>query len=94
MGSHQPFNTKACARFTVGRDHHGWWVVHDRENRVGGLFASEEAALHFARVECGRQPGAVTRAADSEVIELDAFTADHPAFAKAAPASHPLRPAA
>ena len=31
-------------RFTVGRDPHGGWVVEDRLGRVGGLFASEEAA--------------------------------------------------
>lgn len=35
-------------RFTVGRDHHGCWIVRDRLDRVGGLFASEDAARHFA----------------------------------------------
>ena len=42
------------ARFTVGRDHHGWWVVQDRLGKVGGLFASEDAAMHFARVTTRR----------------------------------------
>lgn len=63
-------------RFTVGRDHHGWWVVHDREDRVGGLFSSEAAALHFAEAECAHQPGAVCRAGSGCVVELGDFTAD------------------
>lgn len=35
-------------RFTVGRDNEGRWIVRDRLDRVGGLFASEHAARHFA----------------------------------------------
>lgn len=46
-------------RFTVGRDHHGWWVVEDRLGRVGGLFASEDAAMHYALEESNRDRRAV-----------------------------------
>ncbi|MGF9693257.1 hypothetical protein AAIH46_10590 [Rhizobium sp. 0TCS1.26] len=82
MGSVGPQRSFASnlPRFTVGRDHHGWWVVLDREDRVGGLFSSEEAAVHFAAGECAHQPGAVCRAKAGEVVELEAFAADHPAF--------------
>ncbi len=48
-------------RFTVGRDPHGWWVVEDRLGRVGGLFASEEAAMHYALEESNRDRKAVRR---------------------------------
>lgn len=65
-------------RFTIGRDHHGWWVVHDRLGRVGGLFASEDAALHFASGECGRHPEEICRAPADTAVELDRFTADRP----------------
>ena len=61
------------ARFTVGRDHHGWWVVQDRLGKVGGLFASEDAALHFARDESNRNPAAVCRAPEGLAVELDAL---------------------
>ncbi|MDO1581168.1 hypothetical protein [Rhizobium oryzicola] len=65
-------------RFTVGRDHHGWWVVHDREERIGGLFRSCEAALHFAGGECELRHDEVQVADAGEVVELGTFTADNP----------------
>jgi len=73
MGSYQDRHcdrqTLAGARFTIGRDHHGWWVVHDRLDRVGGYFVSEDAARHFAAEEAGHDASAV-RAAASEAVEL------------------------
>lgn len=39
-------------RFTIGRDVTGSWVVQDRDGRVGGIFISEQAAVHFAADEC------------------------------------------
>lgn len=48
-------------RFTVGRDHHGWWVVEDRLGRVGGIFANEDAAMHYALEESNRDSRAVRR---------------------------------
>lgn len=63
-------NAPRPPRFTVGRDHHGCWVVRDRLGQVGGLFASEAAALHFAADESDRNPAAVCRAPDGLTIEL------------------------
>lgn len=82
------WNAQAAARFTVGRDHHGWWVVHDREGRVGGLFATEDAALHFAAGECNRQPGAICRASASDIVELGSFTSDRWSGRRAAAPRH------
>lgn len=67
---------KSTPRFTVGRDHHGWWVVHDRFGQVGGLFATEDAALHFAAVECNHHMNEICRAPSSMTIELGRFTSD------------------
>lgn len=67
---------KSAPRFTVGRDHHGWWVVHDRAGRVGGLFTSEDAALHFAATECDHHMNEICRAPASMVVELGTFTRD------------------
>lgn len=73
MGSyhhrHAGRQTPTGARFTVGRDHHGWWVVQDRLERVGGYFVSEEAARHFAAEEAGHDTSAICTAA-TEVVEL------------------------
>ena len=71
MGSRQ---YRAKPRFTVGRDHHGWWVVQDRLGKVGGLFASEDAALHFAAGECGRNPAAICRSPEGLTFELEPIT--------------------
>jgi hypothetical protein len=71
MGSlhHPNWNTPASTRFTIGRDHHGWWVVHDRLGRIGGLFASEEAASHFAIQESDRDPHMVCKAPNGTAVE-------------------------
>ncbi|NML74662.1 hypothetical protein HHL25_11055 [Rhizobium sp. S-51] len=63
-----------ATRFTVGRDRHGWWVVHDAAGLVGGIFANEEAAIHFARGECGNGTGRVRRAGHREIVELEGLT--------------------
>jgi len=58
------------ARFTVGRDRSGRWIVHDREGLVGGLFINEAAALHFAAGECNCPSADVHRAAAGMVLEF------------------------
>ncbi|HBF29887.1 hypothetical protein [Rhizobium sp.] len=68
---------KSGPRFTIGRDHHGWWVVHDRAGRVGGLFATEDAALHFAAAECNHHMNEICRAPASITVELGRFTSDN-----------------
>lgn len=76
MGSRYPIQRtlSATPRFTVGRDHHGWWVVQDRLGRVGGLFANEAAALHFASEESNRDVRAVCRAPAGKCVELAGLT--------------------
>lgn len=71
------------ARFTIGRDHHGWWVVHDRLERVGGYFLNEDAALHFAVEESGRDASAVSVAsADAEVELFHPQAERHPSIGR------------
>lgn len=61
------------ARFTVGRDGSGRWIVHDREGLVGGLFINEAAALHFAAGECNCPSADIHRAAAGMVLEFTPF---------------------
>lgn len=63
----------ARARFVVGRDSHGWWVVSDRKGLVGGLFTNEAAAIHFAIEASDRHPEEVCRAPDGAAIDLGTF---------------------
>lgn len=58
------------ARFLVGRDSHGSWIVQDRQGQIGGLFATENAALHFAREECHDNPADVCRAPEGVVLDF------------------------
>lgn len=76
MGGRSPLaNTHSVTpRFTVGCDHHGWWVVQDRLGRVGGLFASEAAALHFAGEESNHDARAVCRAPAGKCVEFGSMT--------------------
>jgi hypothetical protein len=62
-------------RFVVGRDEHGTWIVQDRQGLVGGLFANEAAALHFAAEECNHNPADICRAPDDVVLGLDYLAA-------------------
>jgi hypothetical protein len=66
------------ARFTVGRDHHGWWVVHDRLDRVGGYFLNEDAARHFAAEEAGNDTSDISIVGAEAEVELFPETADRP----------------
>jgi hypothetical protein len=68
----------APARFTIGRNRRGQWIVADRDGLVGGLFINEAAALHFAAAECNHNPAEIYRAADGIVTELSVFDATEP----------------
>lgn len=46
--------------FVVGRDARGNWLAVETHGLGGGLFVTRDAALHYARDETGRRPGAVT----------------------------------
>lgn len=86
--THRPHAPARPARFTVGRDRHGWWVVQDRLGKVGGLFASEDAAMHFARNESSHDAADICRIPEGTVIELDspARRSRHPRQARIAQA--------
>lgn len=60
----------APARFTIGRNRRGQWIVADRDGLVGGLFINEAAALHFAATECNHNPAEICRAADGMLMEF------------------------
>lgn len=46
-------------RFAVGRDRLGRWVALELHGRGGGLFRSQEDALHYAMAECCGRRSAV-----------------------------------
>jgi len=73
---HASLSKSRPARFTVGRDHHGWWVVRDDAGLVGGLFCNKDAALQFAQDECARSASALRIAPRSECVELENVTDD------------------
>lgn len=45
--------------FLVGRNRAGQWIALQAQGLAGGIFASREAALHYASTETDRQPGAI-----------------------------------
>jgi hypothetical protein len=45
--------------FIVGRDRAGLWIALERHGSAGGIFASKDAAMHYAAFETDRRPGAV-----------------------------------
>jgi len=59
------------ARFMVGPDGHGGWIVQDRLGRTGGLFANETAAVHFAREECDRNPADICHVPEGVLLGFD-----------------------
>lgn len=46
--------------FTLGRDHDGRWIVQETHGLCGGLFASRDAAIRYAKFE-GAERGSVIR---------------------------------
>ncbi|MBB3382413.1 MULTISPECIES: hypothetical protein [unclassified Rhizobium] len=64
----------APARFIIGRDRRGSWIVQDRQGLVGGLFRNEAAALHFAAEECNHNPADICLAPEGAILDLDGFT--------------------
>ena len=45
--------------FRVGQDREGRWLVVESNGASGGIFASRDAALHYAAFESGHVPGAI-----------------------------------
>ena len=54
--------------FVLGRDHGGHWIVQETHGLCGGLFASRDAAIGYARFE-GAERDSVIRMT-SDPIEL------------------------
>ncbi len=69
----EPLQRQSSARFTIGQDRHGRWVVQDRQGLVGGVFISEHAARHFATDECGHHPEQICHADDGTVLQFSAL---------------------
>ncbi len=61
---------KALPRFTIGSNSAGRWVVNDREGRVGGIFVSRDAALHFAVEECDHDLSQISFALGETTLRL------------------------
>ncbi|APO77222.1 hypothetical protein AM571_PA00341 (plasmid) [Rhizobium etli 8C-3] len=58
------------ARFIVGQDCRGCWVVRDHLEHVGGIFISRSAAYQFALHQAADDQAQVRLAENDEVIEL------------------------
>ncbi|OLP46082.1 hypothetical protein [Rhizobium oryziradicis] len=61
---------QSAPRFTIGRNQNGCWVLQDATDKLGGLFASEEAALKFVSKECTNYFEDIRRAPASMTVEL------------------------
>jgi hypothetical protein len=46
--------------FIVGRNRAGLWIALETHGLAGGIFASKDAAVHYAAFETDRRPGAVS----------------------------------
>jgi hypothetical protein len=55
--------------FVLGRDHGGHWVVQETHGLCGGLFASKDAAVDYAKFESADRERIIRLASDP--IELD-----------------------
>ena len=55
---------------TVGRDDENHWVVVEAHGRCGGIFATEAAAVRYAREESRGRAGAVWRATRRVALNL------------------------
>ncbi len=46
--------------FVVGRDRFGRWIVTEMQGPYGGIFASRDAAIRFAKFALGGRPGTLS----------------------------------
>jgi hypothetical protein len=54
-----PGTAETPPAYLVGQDDAGHWLAVETHGLGGGIFASEAAAIRFARDETDRRPGAV-----------------------------------
>jgi hypothetical protein len=55
--------------FELGRDHEGLWIVREKNGLYGGLFASEKAAIQYAKFESADRKSVIRIISDP--IELN-----------------------
>ena len=55
--------------FVLGRDHGGHWIVQETYGLCGGLFASKDAAISYAKFESADRKSVIRLAPDP--IELN-----------------------
>ena len=55
--------------FVLGRDHVGCWIVQETHGLCGGLFASRDAAISYAKFESADRPSVIRLSPDP--IELN-----------------------
>ena len=56
--------TRTMPAFVVGRDGEGHWLAVETHGLGGGFFTTQDAAIHYARSETARRPGAIVLSPD------------------------------
>ncbi len=51
--------TRIVPAFVVGRDGEGHWLAVETHGLGDGFFTTQDAAIHYARSETARRPGAI-----------------------------------
>jgi hypothetical protein len=54
--------------FVLGRDRGGHWIVQETHGLCGGVFANKDAAIRYAKSECGERAASISVSADA--VEL------------------------
>ena len=62
MAGTSPSEADTAPRFVVGPDLEGHWLAVETHGFGGGIFVSRDAALGYARAECGHRPDGVALA--------------------------------
>ncbi len=76
--------SEAIPLFFIGRNDDGFWVAHESDGRIGGIFLRKRSALRFANRSA--QPGGCAIMFLSERFELDVENKGNPFVAHLAPA--------
>ena len=65
----------AGARFEIGHDRQGRWLVHDSLGLVGGLFCDRTSAIKFAMEVCERHREQIHCLPDAVILDTNAIFA-------------------
>ncbi len=52
-------NQNSDLSFIIGQDREGHWIALEAHGMRGGIFASKDAAIDYAEIECGRRASAI-----------------------------------